>query len=417
MQNANHRRKVIRAALLLAWVLLAAGAVWAQDWPQWRGPNRDARATGFKAPKTWPKELKEVWKVKVGDGVATPALVGDKLYVFTREGDKEVIRCLDMANKGKEVWKDEGYKTEAATGGAKGFPGPRCSPAVAEGKVVTLGLRGTLSCLDAADGKLLWRKDDIKGYPQFFTSSSPMIIDGLCIAQLGGDRSGAVVAYQLADGKEKWKWAGEGTAYSSPVLLKLGDDKVLVVETSENVVALSPSDGKRLWKAPFAAARMVYNAATPIVEGQTVIYAGSNRPTRAVKLEKKGGEITGTELWSAKGSSVKFNTPVLKDGYLYGISERDQLFCVNAKDGKQAWTASAGGAGGRSSGYGSVVDAGDVLMALTPGGQLIVFKPNTEKFEQVAKYKVGDRTYAYPIASGNRIIVKDRDSVIVWAVE
>src|SRR5438876_5623138 len=104
----------------------------AQDWPQWRGPNRDAKAADFKAPKTWPKELTKKWKVTVGDGVATPALVGDKLYVFTREGSDEVIRCLNAAD-GKEIWKDK-YETGGATGPAQGFPGPRASPAVADGK-------------------------------------------------------------------------------------------------------------------------------------------------------------------------------------------------------------------------------------------------------------------------------------------
>src|SRR5207249_3489491 len=115
----------------------------------------------------------------VGDGVATPALVGDKLYVFSREGGSEVIRCL-KADDGKEVWSDK-YESGPATGPAGGFPGPRCSPAVADGKVVTLGVRGILSCYDAAKGKKLWRKDDFKSYPGFFTSSSPLIVDGLCI--------------------------------------------------------------------------------------------------------------------------------------------------------------------------------------------------------------------------------------------
>ena len=78
-------------------LLLCGSAVNAQDWPPWRGPNRDAKTTGFKAPKTWPKELTQKWKVTVGDGVATPALVGDKLYVFTRQRGGRSHRCLDAA--------------------------------------------------------------------------------------------------------------------------------------------------------------------------------------------------------------------------------------------------------------------------------------------------------------------------------
>src|SRR5881628_1489831 len=159
--------------LLLSLVSVRADAA---DWPQWRGASRDARATDFKAPKTWPKELMQKWKVTVGEGVATPALVGDKLYVFSRQEGNEVTRCLDAAT-GKELWQEK-YEAGGATGPAAGFSGPRSSPTVADGKVVTLGVRGMLSCFEAATGKTLWRKDDFQAWPKFYPSSSPLIVDG-----------------------------------------------------------------------------------------------------------------------------------------------------------------------------------------------------------------------------------------------
>ena len=120
------------------------------------------------APKTWPKELTNKWKVKVGDGVASPALVGDKLYVYTREGDNEITRCLNAAD-GKEIWKDKYDSGRFSGRGDTGYPGPRSSPTVADGKVVTLGVNGTLSCLDAATGKVVWRNENFKGsVPGFF---------------------------------------------------------------------------------------------------------------------------------------------------------------------------------------------------------------------------------------------------------
>src|SRR5262249_16553695 len=211
--------------------------------------NRDAKVTGFNAPKTWPKELTQKWKVTVGDGVATPALVGDKLYVFTRQDANEVIRCLDAAT-GKELWQ-ENYTAQAVTGPASRFPGPRSSPTVADGKLVTLGVSGTVSCLDAATGKLLWRQDDFKGsLPRFFTSSSPIVVDGLCVVQLGGEGKGGIVAYDLATGKEKWKWTADGTAYASPVLDKAASAREIVAETAKNIVGISVADGKLLWQTP-----------------------------------------------------------------------------------------------------------------------------------------------------------------------
>src|SRR5262245_61213556 len=105
-----------------------------QDWPQWRGPARDGKASAFNAPKTWPKELIKKWSVHVGDGVSTPSLVGEKLYVFARDQGAETTRCLNAAT-GEELWKDK-YDALAPSGSASGFAGPRASPTVAGGKVI-----------------------------------------------------------------------------------------------------------------------------------------------------------------------------------------------------------------------------------------------------------------------------------------
>jgi outer membrane protein assembly factor BamB len=436
MKNAHWMAGVIVCCV----ALLSANCVAAQDWPQWRGPNRDARAEGFKAPQTWPKELTQKWKVAVGDGVATPALVGDKLYVFSRQDKDEVIRCLDAAT-GKEIWQDK-YQADPATGPAARFPGPRSSPTVAEGKVVTMGVRGTVSCYDAATGKKLWRKDDFQGsWPDFFTASSPIIVDSLCIAQLGGAKNGAIVAYDLATGNQKWKSTGDSPAHASPVLMTVNGTKLIVAETAQKIVAIGAADGKGVWEAPFPTERMVYNASTPIVDGQTIIFGGTRRGERAVKIEKQGDTFVAKELWSNPQTSVQFNTPVLKDGLLYGLSQGNEFFCIKEDTGQTAWTAPAGqpsagtapapggqgaqpGRGGRGrggmggGGYGSIVDAGSVLLALTPTQELIVFQPSDKQFNALARIKIASTpTYAYPIVSGNRMFIKDQDSVTLWTIE
>jgi outer membrane protein assembly factor BamB len=427
MKNMNRTIIAVTGVVFL----MTARCALTQNWPQWRGVNRDAKATGFTAPKTWPKELTPKWKAAVGQADATPALVGDKLYVFARQGDEEVTRCLDAVT-GKEVWADK-YAAAGATGPASGHAGPRSSPTVADGKVVTLGVRGTLSCLDAATGKVLWRKDDFSGaWPRFFTASSPIIVGGLCIAQLGGAGNGAMVAYDLATGDQKWKWTGEGPAYASPVLMTVDGSKLIVAETEKNIVALNVADGKLVWETPFAAQGMSYNAATPIVDGQTLIYCGQGRGTKAVKIEKQGDGFTAKELWSNPENSVQFVTPVLKNNLLVGLSQRNDFFCINTKDGKTAWTApltppaagaegqaGGGGRGGRGrGGYGSIVDAGPVFLALTPASELIAFQPSDKAYTELARIKVAETpTYAYPVVSGNRIFVQDQNAVILYTVE
>jgi outer membrane protein assembly factor BamB len=409
----NQRNLAILIGLCGAALLAGTPSASAQDWPQWRGLNRDAKAAGFTVPKTWPQQLTQKWKITAGRGVASPSVAGDKVYLFVREGETEVIRCLEAAT-GKEVWHDQ-YDTQATTGAAARFgSGPRSSPAVAEGKVVTLGVRGILSCYDAASGKKLWSKDEFQAWPNFFVASSPMIVDGLCIAQLGGRANGALVAYTLATGEQKWKCAGESPGYASPVVLTVEGAKLIIAETERSLIAVTLAEGKQVWTVPFAPAGMGYNAATPIVNGATLIYAGQGRGAKAVKFTKQGDSFTTTELWSNPDNAVQFNTPVLKNGLLFGLSMRGNLFCLNAETGKMAWTESQGGLGA----YGSIVDAGQVMLALAAQSPLLVFEPTDKEYKQLASIKVAEKdSYAYPAVAGNRIYVKDVDSLTCWSVE
>ena len=395
-------------------ILICASCVFAQDWPQWRGANRDGKVTGFKSPQQWPKELKLRWKTPVGTGDATPALVGDKLYVFTRQGESEVTTCLEV-DRGEEQWTNR-YAAQAVTGAAARHPGPRSTPAVAKGKVVTLGVGGVLSCLDAATGKVVWRKDPFpKVVPRFFTSFSPIIVDGMAIGHLGGQGNGAIIAYDLNTGDEKWRWAGEGPAYASPALLTVAGTKQLVTLAEKSVVAVGVADGKLLWQLPFAPARRAYNAATPIIDGQTVIYTGAGRGTKAVKVEKQGDGFAAKELWSNPDLAPQYNTPVLRDGLLFGLSNSGNLFCINAQNGQTAWTD---GTQRDRGGFGAIVSAGSCLMALPSSSELIVYKPSDKEYSELTRIKVSETpSYSSPVIAGNRIFIKDQDTVTMWVVE
>ncbi len=443
-------KPALTCAFLLSAALIAQLAN-AEDWPQWRGLHRDGRVSGFEAPAEWPQEMTKKWQVAVGDGVATPALVEGKLYVFARQDGNEVLRSLDAAT-GEEKWQDK-YAAAGTSGGDGGFPGPRSSPAVSSGKVVTLGVQGTLSCLECATGKVVWRKDDYKGkFPMFHTSSSPIIVEGLVIAQLGNSRGGGIIAYDIESGDEKWKWTGDGPAYASPTLMTIGATKAIIAPTERKLVAVDATDGKLLWEVNYSQGR--YNAASPIVDGQMLIYAGPNRGATAEKIEIKDGKFEASPAWKNDESSVQFNTPVLREGFVYGISNMGSVFCVNAESGKQVWTSTGaageapraegerpggergpdarppmggrpqfggrggrGGRGGGGAGYGSVVDAGKVLFSLTPAGKLVVFEPSDKEFKQLASYEVGSKTYAYPIPTTQGIYVKDADHLTLWAVK
>ena len=394
-------------------LLLAPAVTLAQDWPQWRGPNRDGKVTGFTAPATWPKTLTEKWKVTVGQGDSTPALVGDKLYVFSLQDNQETTLCL-QASDGKEVWKDQ-YAPHTTISGApsRHGQGTRSSPAVAEGKVVTYGFSGILSCLDAASGKVVWRKESKetdKPYPRFYAAVSPIIVNGMCVAYVGSETKGALTAFDLNSGDKKWEWNNEGAAYSSPTMMSLDGKNILVAESAKSLIGVDPADGKLLFQAAFAGQGMAYNAASPIIDGPTIICTGHG--TTAFKVEKKADAYAATESWNNR-DGTQFNTPVLHDGKLYGVSNRGNFFCMDAQTGKTLWMDKS-----NRGQFGAIVDAGSVLLAITQKGEMTVIQPNDKEFKALATYKISDgETYAHPVLAGNRIYIKDKDSLKLYTVE
>ena len=431
--------------------LWSAGLSSAQDWSQWRGNNRDGVASNFGVPREWPKELAKKWSVDVGNGVASPSLMGDKLYVMALQDGNEVMRCLN-AESGKEIWKDQ-YAARPATGPASGFPGTRSSPAISDGCVVTLGVDGMISCWDTDSGKLHWRNDDNLGnVPRFSTSSSPLIAEGLCVVQFGSDSAGGIAAYDLKTGKEKWKWTQDGAAYGSPVLMAVGEQQVVLSPTKTKLVAVSLANGKSLWSMDYPGR---YNATTPVVDGNIVYVADPNRGITAMEFSAEGDKIASKEIWRNEDveTTLIYNTPVKVNGMLYGLSNANQLFCIQTDSGKMTWNQAMssgaqaapqqppsqgdraakqqegtgegqrrgrggrGGGGGRG-GYGSIVFAGSVLIGLSPASELLVYQPDGGEFKELARYKVSDTpTYAYPIPVGNNIYVKDKDSLTMWSLK
>jgi outer membrane protein assembly factor BamB len=392
-------------------MLLIGNCVAAQDWPQWRGPNRDNKVVGFAAPKEWPKELTKKWKVTVGKGEGSPLLVGDKINVFARQGDEEVTLCLDAAT-GNEIWKDK-YKADAVKGPASGYPGPRSTPAVAEGKVCTLGVGGVVSCVDAGSGKMVWRKNTKR--PNFYTSTSPIIVDGKCI--VFGE---ALTAFDLSTGDVKWTGPGGGAPYGSPVLMTVDGVRMVVTPTgSNNLVGVNLADGKVAWQVKLEGNSYFPNYSTPLIDGAMVYYSvtggkGAKGNFIALKIEKKGDGFAAAEVWKKNSAADKYHTPLLHDGLIFGVNNGRNFFCMEAKTGSELWkdTTTRGDCG-------SILDAGPVLLSLTSDSKLVAFRASNKEYLEVAKYTVSDSpTWAVPIIAGNRVFVKDKaGSLTLWTIE
>ena len=220
-------------AILAGVTALAPGAV-AQEWSQWRGPNRDGSVTSFREPAVWPEGLTERWKVEVGLGYATPILVGDRVYMYTRQDANEVMTALD-ATSGEVIWRTPypaAFEMNPAT--ARHRAGPKSTPAFADGRVFTLGMSGIVSAFDADTGNVLWQKPAPSIQPSFHTAMSPVVEGDLVIVHVGGHDDGALTAFGVATGDVRWTWDGDGPAYGSPVVIELEGTRQVVTFTQEN---------------------------------------------------------------------------------------------------------------------------------------------------------------------------------------
>lgn len=393
-------------------VILFASSSLAQNWSQWRGSNHDGKVSGFSEPDPWPAKLKLVWEVTVGAGDSSPVLVDGKLFVFARQGDQEITRCLD-AKTGEELWR-EAHDTIDIQGAARSHSGPRSSPAVADGKVVTVGVAGVLTCLDAGTGEVLWQKNEFPDdHPAYYTAASPLVVDGMCVALLGGKNSGALIAYDLMDGGELWRWEGDPPAYASPALMRVEGEWLVVALTDQNLVGISATDGQLLWRTPFPVPRMSTNSATPVVDGQTVIYSAQDRGINAIRIERDGDAYSVEELWNNDELSTAFNTPVLAGHLLFGISQRTNLYCLDSRTGEVQWVDD-----GRHERFGAIVNAGSALFLLPSNGKLTVYESKGEHYSELAQYEVSESpTYSYPIVSGSRVYVQNQETISAWTIE
>lgn len=410
MATASTRWAVVGAALLFG------GTVPAQDWPQWRGPNRDGVAAGVRVPTTWPKSLTEEWKVEVGEGVASPVVVGDRLFVFTRQKDDELVLCLDVAT-GKEVWRSEAYPAPYNWWPGEGTfsKGPRSTPTVADGRIYTAGVGGVLSCLDARTGKVVWRKAS-KEAPPYGGPASPLVADGLCFVHTGCDgRDDGLTAFDAKTGEVKWRmYDGSRAGAGSPIVADLAGQRQLVLFTSWNLRGVSAATGKTLWALKLDGSE---KNSTPVLYKDLVIFADYKDRLRAVRVEKAGAGLAAKDVWTAERASPYMSTPVVAGDLVFGMSirgGRGAFFCLDAGTGKSRWESEERD----RFGYASVVNAGGAWLFLTEGARLVVAKPGGDTYDPVAEYKVSDtQTWAHPVFLGNRIVVRDQTRVRCLAVQ
>ena len=415
------RRKARNSIVNLITLLIAislSGTCFAQDWNQWRGPNRDGVVASFTAPATWPDKMKPLWKVQVGIGHSSPVVAGKRVYLHSRKDESEVVSCFDL-DSGKQLWTDSyltPYKMNPAA--VTHGKGPKSTPVVSDNKLFTLGISGILSCYDAITGKLIWRREfskkDKETSPLYGTAMSPLVDGGLLIAHVGGNDSGTLAAFDAKTGETRWAWSGDGPGYASPIIVEISGFRQVITQTQKYIVGISASNGHALWEIPFET-EYVQNIVTPVMYKQTLILSGLDKGVFAINLARRDPKGTPEQLWKTTEVSMYMSSPVVFGDYVYGLSNKrkGQFFCLDARTGKTQWLSN-----GREGDNTAAVVAGQFLLMLTDGGELVVARADPKQFEVIKKYSVADSpTWAHPVLVGKRVLIKDASSLAVFGLE
>lgn len=378
------------------------------DYTQWRGAQRDGAASGFSEPETWPDTLTRQWKVDVGEGYATPLVINDTVYAFTRRDGDEVITALN-ARTGAERWRSAyaAPYTPSKPTAAHGS-GPKATPLYHEGKLYTLGITGVVTSFEARTGARIWQTQPPAEAPFYSAASSPAADKRLVFAHPGN--YGPLTAFDADTGTTRWTSSGDGL-YASPIVVTIGGVRQVVSVLQESVIGASPDDGRVLWRYPWKA---LGGSTTPLVHGDTIIFSGLDMGMTAIKPAMRNGAWSAETVWTTNAVSAFLSNPVIVDGTLYGLSHRasGQYFALDTATGQVLWLGPP-----RQAANTAVAKAGQLLFLLNDDAELIVARASRSAFEAIKRYVVADSaTWAQPAISGNRIFVKDVSALTLWTV-
>jgi len=402
------RRFALLALAILPW--LAVRNAEAGDWPQWRGPARDGVASGEALPDPLPGSLSRIWNVQVGEGHSSPVVVGDRVYLMARRADDEYVFSLN-ASDGSEAWVYHypmSYKMNL--GARRHGKGPKSTVTVADGRVYALGISGALTCLDAASGEVVWRKRDEGEFgessPSYGTASSSLVEGGFVIVHVGGEKRGALIAYDRDNGAEAWRAGDDGPSYASPVLIGTGDAAQIVTFTRETLQGVRNTDGKKLWSLEFKTS-WKQNSITPLFVDGLLVYSGLHREVFAARMNEEGGQPS--EAWRNKRHNLYLSSPVAYRDHLFAFSNRKkgQLVCLDTATGEVKWETE-----GRMGDNASLTRVGDTLLVLTTEADLYAVEASSEKYQELAIWEVADSpTWAHLAIANGRLYVKDKTSL------
>ncbi|MGE3311567.1 MAG: PQQ-binding-like beta-propeller repeat protein [Limisphaerales bacterium] len=416
----NPTRSPILLAVASTLFLASAKA----DWPNYRGPNHDGKASEKLASHSFPSSgPREVWKTDSPGGFASLSVADGRAFTLVGRSidgaPTEVLVALD-AKSGKELWAVNLAVSRYRGGGDAGTPdnkggdGPRSTPTVDGGLVYVLDGLLNLVCVEAASGKTVWRKDLLRehaGRNITWNNAASPVIDGDLVFVAGGGEGQSLLGIHKKTGAVVWKGEDDLMTHATPVATTIHGVRQILFFTQKGLVSVAPADGRVLWRQPFL--YKTSTAASPIVAGDIVYCsAGYGVGAGAYRISKSGERFESTELWRMNGKLQNhWSTPIHHQGHLYGIFGFKEygeapLQCIELATGTVKWSHPGYGPG-------NVTFVDGHLLVLGDAGQLAIVEATPEAYREKAKADIlAGKCWSTPSYTQGRVYARSTTEAV-----
>ncbi len=386
----------MKRLILFLFILFSSSAVFSQDWPEWRGANRDGiwNETGI-IEKFDSDTIRHKWSVEIGSGYSGPTVFNGKVYLtdlLENPNQTEGVLCFDEQT-GDKIWE---FRYDCIYEGV-GYPaGPRASVVINDGKAYSLGTMGNLFCFNAETGKVLWQKDLNKEYeinmPIWGIAATPLIVDDKIIVQVSGSKNASLVAFDKNTGKEIWRNLDDRAGYSAPILIEKNENKVIVNWTEHSLSGLNADNGEVFWQFPWTTGSGM-SIATPVLYDDHIFVSAFYSGSLLVNLSDD--YTTAEKVWQRSGESERktdalhcvMNTPVIIDDFIYGVDSYGELRCLEFSTGDRIWEDQTAVKRNRWANI-HFVQNRDKIWMFNEQGELLITELSPNGFNEISRAKL-----------------------------
>jgi outer membrane protein assembly factor BamB len=407
-------RALIASSLLFVLLVELTPLTAVAQWPQFGGPRRDFTCDPVELKLAWPADgPKRVWSRPFGDGYSGIVVDNERLFSMYREGDDEIIACLEVEN-GKTIWQyrytDPIDKAQFAS--RYGY-GPRSTPLIVGTRLFAVSFNGRLSCVEMGSGILTWSVDLVNEFkaqlPRWGYANSPIDYGDTIILPVGSSGA-AFVAFDQVSGRTVWRRHDFENSYGSPILIEVDGQPQLVCLMAKEVVGLDPKNGSLLWQHPHEG-QWRNNVPNPVwgLDQSLLVSSEGNAGTRLLKLTQSNGKTEVKEKWAVQKFRVVHRNLIRIGNRAYGSSGDfgPSLFsAIDIESGDIAWQT-------RDIGRAGLLRVGERLLMLEESGHLLLATPDEKGITVHARAKLLDeQAWTIPTLVGKRLYLRDRAKIM-----